>query len=102
MSNLHGTWDIVELAYIDTGLEGCLMIPEAMAQEILASRGQTLLRLADGALVRAPSWQGQLNLDDRRFSVEVVALGSQFLLGRDILDQMEVCFLFGKEVRIRF
>ena len=24
------------------------------------------------------------------------------LLDRDILDQMEVCFLFGKEVRIRF
>ena len=38
----------------------------------------------------------------REFRVEVAAIGSRFLLGREVLDRMGVCFEFRKEVTLRF
>jgi hypothetical protein len=35
-------------------------------------------------------------------AVEVAALGNRYLLGREILDQLEICFQFGRSVRLRF
>ncbi|HTE20076.1 MAG TPA: hypothetical protein VK689_17055 [Armatimonadota bacterium] len=73
-----------------------------MAREIVADPDTIPLRVADGTIVEAQAWQGKLELVGRRFTVEVVAIGNRYLLGREILDQLEVCFQFGREVSLRF
>jgi predicted aspartyl protease len=97
-----GTWDTAGEAYPDTGFEGGLAIPLGVGREILAEPDLIPLRLADRSTVEADSWSGELELEGHRFRVEVVALGSRFLLGREVLDQLEICFEFGRHVRLRF
>jgi predicted aspartyl protease len=97
-----GTWDVVDLAYPDTGFEGGLLIPVGVGREVLASPNRIPLRLADGNTVDVLSWRGIVEMEGRRFLVEVAAMGTLYLLGREVLDQMEVCFEFGRRVRVRF
>lgn len=97
-----GTWDIDDLAYPDTGFEGGLLIPAGIGREVLASPAWIPMRLADGAAVQVRSWAGIVETAGRRFSVEVAAMGTRYLLGREVLDQVEVCFEFGQRVRLRF
>src|SRR5437762_7002871 len=97
-----GTRDLVDYAYADTGCEAGLLIPVGAGREILADPAPTDLRLPDGSIVEANSWTGRISLNGWESTVEVAALGDRYLLGREILDQLEVCFLYGREVRIRF
>jgi len=97
-----GAWDLVETAYLDTGFEGGLAIPAAAASQVDAASGWTPLRLADGSVDYVPIWSGAVVIEERSFRVDVVALGPQYLLGREVLDQMEVCFEFGRTLRLRF
>jgi predicted aspartyl protease len=97
-----GTWGFAGEAYPDTGFEGGLAIPRELALEIDASAYGAPWRLADGSLIRVDGWVGVLTLNGRRLSVEVLALGSRCLLGREILDHTEICFRFGREVAMRF
>jgi hypothetical protein len=69
---------------------------------VLASPSWVPTRLADGGILDVRSWRGTLEIADHRFSVEVAAMGTCYLLGREVLDQMEVCFEFGRRVRLRF
>src|SRR5687767_3129849 len=94
-----GSWETGGEAYPDTGFEGGLAIPLGMAREILADPDTMPLRMADGTVRDVRLWRGTLELDGREFDVDVVALGHRFLVGREILDQLEVCFEFGKRIR---
>jgi hypothetical protein len=58
--------------------------------------------LADGGVQFAPHWPAILDLQGHQFHIEAVGLGSRFLLGREVLDELEVCFEFGQRVRLRF
>ncbi len=73
-----GTWDMSELAYVDTGYDGALLIPAGLGREILAEPYHVLLEVGDGAVAKAPSWSGFVELDGHRFQGEVSALGSRF------------------------
>jgi len=73
-----GTWDLVELAYPDTGFEGGLLIPAGVGREVLASPNLTPLRLADGAILEVRSWRGTLEIADHRFLIEVAAMGTRY------------------------
>lgn len=97
-----GTWETGDEAYPDTAFRGGLAIPLGVGREILAEADITRIRLADGTVLSVPSWSGTLDLSGRRFGVEVVAVGTGYLLGRDVLDRLEICFEFGKTVRLRF
>jgi hypothetical protein len=97
-----GGWDTEGEALPDTAFEGGLAIPVGVGREIVADPARTELVLADASLVRAPSWDGYLELEEHSFRVEVVALGSAFLIGREVLDQLEICFEYGERVRLRF
>jgi hypothetical protein len=97
-----GTWETEVEAFPDTGFEGGLTIPRSMAGEILAEPDTGLFQMADRRVIEAPSWIGSIELGSHTFPVEVVALGDRFLLGRDVLDQLEICFRFGREVATRF
>lgn len=96
-----GTWDYVGEAYADTGFEGGL-IPAGLGREVLGRSYWSEFAIPGGYVVSAMTWDGFIEIADRRHRVEVAAYGSRFLLGREILDQMEVCFVFGRELRIRF
>jgi hypothetical protein len=97
-----GSWSAAVEAYLDTGFDGGLAIPVGAAREILAEPYRTSLRMADDDIERAPAWYGAVEVSERVFRCEVVALGSRYLLGREVLDQMEVCFEFGQAVRLGF
>ncbi len=97
-----GTWDVADLAYPDTGFDGGLLIPAGTGREVLASPAWVPMRLADGETIQVRSWGGIVEIADHRFPAEVAAMGTRYLLGREMLDQMEVCFEFGRRVRLRF
>lgn len=97
-----GTWDVVDAAYPDTGFEGGLLIPSGVGREIVTRATGIRLRLADGEIVRTRSWTGTIEIEDHPIPVEVAALGTRYLLDREVLDQMEVCFEFGRRLRLQF
>jgi hypothetical protein len=97
-----GTWSLVEAFYVDTGFEGGLLIPEYLRHEVLANPEWIPLRMPNGPIVRAPSWTGTVEIADRPFATEVAAMGSRFLLGRLITDQLLVCFEYGRRLTFSF
>jgi hypothetical protein len=97
-----GTWDTAGEGYPDTGFEGGVTIPVGCGREVLAEPQSAPFRMADGTTVHAPSWTGVLEVDGHRFTVEVIAIGDSYLIGREILDQLEICFSYGREVRLSF
>ncbi len=97
-----GTWDTAEEAYADTDCDTGLSIPAGVGREILAEPDVTLVRLPGGEMREVPSWMGTVEICGRQFRTEVVALGNRYLLGREVLDHVEICFEYGQRVRIRF
>ena len=97
-----GVWSIVDFAYLDTGFEGGLIVPAYIRDEIPARSVVMPLAVANGQVVYAPSWNGFVELEDTRFPVEISAMGPRFLLGRDVLDKLSVCFKYGRQVSIEF
>lgn len=97
-----GTWSLVELAYLDTGHEGGLVVPVEFANEILAAPSWIPHQLADDRRIDAPTWTGILQIMDREFVADVTAMGTRLLLGRDILDRLTVCFEHGRRLTIQF
>src|SRR5258708_35462983 len=97
-----GTWSTVAEVYLDTGLEGGLLIPEHLEPAILASPAVGLLKIANEELVEAAFWTGRIEFGGVRFLVEIAAMGTRFLLGREILDQLDIRFEFGKRTHITF
>ena len=97
-----GTWDTTVDAWPDTAFEGGVSIPAGAAREVLAASYTTSLCLADDEIREVPAWYGTVEVEGRTFRCEIVALGSRYLLGREVLDHMEICFEFGRAVRLRF
>lgn len=97
-----GTWDATAHVCPDTGFEGGLMIPIGVGREILASPSETPFLLPGRYRIEAPMWRGKLTLEDREFEADIVAYGDRFLLGREVLDNLEICFSFGREIRLNF
>lgn len=97
-----GSWDWGSEAYVDTGFEGAICIPAALEDEIDAQPAYTRFRMADGTIREVPTWGGTLWLEEHPFQVDVIGLGRECPLGREVLDQVEICFRFGRELRVTF
>ena len=97
-----GTWEYAGEAVPDTGSEVGISIPRYLRSEILADADEGVVRTADGRLQRVNQWPGTVELEGHRFNVDVVALGNSFLIGRAVLDQLEICFEYGRRVRLTF
>jgi hypothetical protein len=98
-----GTWVEKGEALVDTGFSGGAIVPLAMIHEIDDDPVSDELRLGNDDLIRAYCYgDGEVTVLGRDFPVSVWALGSDFIIGREVLDQMEICFEFGQRVRIRF
>src|SRR5947209_1421645 len=97
-----GTWSLAEHVYLDTGNESGLVIPSYLSHEIVADPDWIPLRVANNVVTKVPSWFGTIEIGNRTFRTEIAAMGSQFLLGREVLDKMVVCFERGRQVSIEF
>lgn len=91
------------LAYIDTGFDGHLVIPEALASQLPLPEQLQRLGLASGALVRAPVYLGSLEIPGfaQPFPARIVLLGDEYILGRRVIDRYAVLFDHGRQVALR-
>ena len=96
-----GTWDTVADVYPDNGFEGGLAIPFHLRHEIFAEPYLERVKTADGKVHAVPAWPGIVEIAGSRVRVQVLGLGDRFLIGREVLDQFEVCFMFGRRVAVR-
>lgn len=97
-----GTSELLGEALPDTGYDGDVIVPRLLASEIAAAPIQSVLRMADQHPVHVDTWDGQLDLNGAPFTVQISAFGDEFIVGRGVLNQLEICFCFGREVRLRF
>ena len=90
-------------AYLDTGFEGYLSVPESMMESLGLPDYLTPYRLAGGQLVWAPTYDGTLSLLglDVPMSALIIALGTELLLGRQIIDHLIVTFEYGQRIEAR-
>jgi len=81
----------------DTGYDGTVIIPRRYGDEILLDAEQVILTMANGHEMEVNTWDGCLLLEDQSFTVLVQAFGDEFIIGREVLDRMEICFEFESE-----
>jgi hypothetical protein len=97
-----GAWETWVEAVADTGFEGGLIIPASLEADIYSQPIMRRVSLADGMVREAPHWDGSVSLGDHTFEAEIIGMGKQFLVGREVLDQPRICFDFGNRWVIRF
>ena len=86
----------------DTGFTGGVLVPYRYVDDIPVAPDSGRLRLGNGLTVQALWWDGEISIGDFNAAVTIWALGDDFLIGREVLDQMEICFEFGERVRMQF
>jgi predicted aspartyl protease len=97
-----GSQSFLGEALPDTGYDGSVIVPVSVAEEITVNPETRVIGMPDGFSVTVNSWEGELMLEDRNFDVSVSGFGNLFIVGREVLDQLEICFEFGRTVRLRF
>jgi len=85
-------------AYVDTGFEGFLTIPETERERIGRPEREATFELADGSTVTLGVYVGAAQIlglgQERRAGI--VASGREYLLGRDAIDSLRVTFDRGR------
>ena len=94
--------EYISEAIPDTGFSGDVLIPFGLGREIVRPGREIGLALPSRQVFRADSWPAKLVLEGATFSVRAAAFGDEFLIGRGVLDRLEICFCFGKVVRLNF
>jgi len=97
-----GTTDLVLEGWLDSGFEGGVSIPSSLQFDILAEPEDTRVRVADGSLVKVPSWPAEVELLGHTYQTDVIATGNQVLIGLEVMNRLEVTFSNGRSVRLRF
>lgn len=88
-------------ALIDTGFEGDVVVPKGLLTN--GDPPDTLLpwQLANETVVLAPVYAGRIKLGNiASFTVSVVTLGNEVMIGRGVTDRFKVIFDHGRKVII--
>ena len=85
---------------VDTGFDGGLVIPASQARGLPEPPRQVIVRLGDGSITRTAEFVGAISLGNKRMLVTVMFLGSEYLIGRQIVDQLRLCFHYGRYLEI--
>lgn len=89
-------------AYIDTGFDGYVIIPEGLAEEIGAEDYVVRWELADGSLVEAAEYLGTVEVIgvSEPLPVRVTVLGMEVLIGRGLVDRFRVTLDHGQRILV--
>ena len=86
--------------FVDTGYDGGLVIPESERVGFVEPMTLIPIRLGDGSQINAGEYIGTLTLEDRQLEVTVLFLGNEYLIGREVVDQLHLCFHHGEYLEI--
>lgn len=89
-------------AYIDTGFDGYLIIPDQLVEHLGSGDHLARWELGDGSLAIGDEYLGYAQLMDfpERMPVRITCLGNEYLVGRGIIDQWRVTLEHGQTVHI--
>ena len=87
-------------AFVDTGYDGGLVIPESERIGMPSPLTAIPIELGDGRRIFAGVYAGTVMLEDERFQVTVLFLGNEYLIGREVVDQLRLCFHRGQYLEI--
>ncbi|MQL51398.1 hypothetical protein GFC01_03790 [Desulfofundulus thermobenzoicus] len=89
-------------AYIDTVFEGYIVLPEYYIERIGEPAFFTDWEVADGALVVAAEYIGNITIPEIGFAtmVRITCLGNECLIGRAIIDHLRLTLDRGQKVII--
>lgn len=87
-------------ALVDTGFDGGLVIPVSRRRGLPEPPREVIVRLGDGSVSRTAEFVGTVLLGNRQMQVTVLFLGDEYLIGRQIVDQLRLCFHHGDYLEI--
>ena len=97
-------WQHETPALIDTGFEGSLVIPSSALESGLGDPDTSSnWILADGSIVETPVYLGTLEIVGLPsiLNIAVTVLGSEYILGRRVIDRYEVTLDHGERLTVR-
>ncbi len=92
--------DFDVLGFVDTGYDGGLVIPESEQIGLPESAAIIPIQLGDGTRMRIGEYVGTLVLEGRQLKVTVLFLGNEYLIGREVVDQLRLCFHRGEYLEV--
>ena len=89
-------------AYLDTGFDGFLIVPEATASSLGDPDLASTWELGDGSVTQAGDYLGDIEIPGVGLQLrgQVTCLGDSWILGLGVLNHFEVTFDHEREVRI--
>lgn len=96
------SYEEVVLAYIDTGFDGYVILPSRYAKRLGACDYVSRWELGDGSLALAEEYLGAARVVGlaKETPVRITCLGTEYLVGRRIIDQFRLIFDHGQAVHI--
>lgn len=85
---------------MDTGYDGGLIIPESEQVGLPESMTMIPVQLGDRTRIRIGEHVGTLALEGRQLEVTVLFLGNEYLIGREVVDQLHLYFHRGEYLEI--
>ncbi len=95
-----GPYRFQDSAYVDTGFDGSLIIPEAEAKGLALPFHLVVVELGDGTPTLAHEHRGVVELGEANLRATILFLGDEYLLGREIVDRMRICFHRGERLEV--
>jgi len=95
--------ELSDLAYVDTGFDGGLIAPQKEALRLGSPDEVISVELGDGSSSLALVYRAVITVDGLQgFQVltSVLCLGNEYLLGREVIDKLRICFHHGERVEV--
>ncbi len=90
------------LAYVDTGFDGGLILPERCLTELGEPDNVSVVELGNGTQIAVPEYLGTVTIGERTFEVSVLCVGDEHILGREIVDGVKICFVRGRRIEVEW
>lgn len=86
-------------ALLDTGFTGHLIVPAGFLHDGHPADGSTILALADGRRIRAPSYHGTIQIGQAPpIEALITELGDEPIVGRRVAGQFRIILEHGQRV----
>lgn len=91
-----------ELAYLDTGFDGFLIIPSRLASSLGDPDFVSRWELGDNSLTYGADYLGEISIVglSERIKGQVTCLGDEWMLGLGILNHFKIVFDHGRSIEV--